>query len=123
MSGPGGDRGKTENPELRLHLPRFECRWKACYGAMQEQLVPHPRRYRPLAESQLRATLITTPWLIGSFDLLPILFSGDSTVKKNVAPCSSSASAQIRPPCLRIMRCTIASPTPVPSKSRVLCSL
>src|SRR5258708_35802432 len=113
MSGPGGDRGKTGNPELRLHLLRFECRWKACYGAMQERLVPHPRHYRPPAESQLRATLVT-PWLIGSFGLLPILFSGDSTVKKNVAPFSSSASAQIRPPCLRIMRCAIAMPTPVP---------
>jgi hypothetical protein len=29
-----------------------------------------------------------------------------------VAPCSTAASAQIRPPCRWMMRCTIASPTP-----------
>ncbi len=47
---------------------------------------------------------------------------GSSRVKKNVAPCSTAASAQMRPPCRWIMRCTVASPMPVPSYSAALCS-
>src|SRR5258708_7913452 len=57
---------------------------------------------------------IDPPWLIATFGLLLVLFPDDPTVKKNVAPSSTFASAQILPPCLRIMRCTIARPTPVP---------
>ena len=40
-----------------------------------------------------------------------------SKVKKKVAPLPSSPSAQIRPPCRSIMRCTVARPMPVPSNS------
>src|SRR5690606_34393095 len=39
------------------------------------------------------------------------------SVKKKVAPSSGAASAQTSPPCRRMMRWTIASPTPVPGKS------
>src|SRR5580704_16230587 len=45
-----------------------------------------------------------------------------SSVKKNVAPFSTSASAQIVPPCRRTMRATVASPTPVPSNCSGRCS-
>ncbi len=38
-----------------------------------------------------------------------------ASVKKNAAPLSGSASAQILPPWRVTIRCAIASPTPVPS--------
>lgn len=57
--------------------------------------------------------------------LVAVLFvsvSCSPTEKKKVAPFPISASAQIRPPCFRTMRCTVASPIPVPSNSSALCN-
>src|SRR2546422_5597624 len=51
-----------------------------------------------------------------------LLSFGAPNVKKKVAPLLSSASAQMRPPCLWIIRWTIARPTPAPSKSSGRCS-
>src|SRR5215471_2894925 len=45
-----------------------------------------------------------------------------SRVKKNVAPRSTSARAHTRPPWRVTTRCTVASPTPVPSNSVCVCS-
>ena len=41
--------------------------------------------------------------------------------KEKAAPWPTSLSAQISPPWRRTMRCTEASPTPVPGKSLLLC--
>lgn len=38
-------------------------------------------------------------------------------VKRNVVPLPTSASAQMRPPWREMIRCTVARPIPVPSKS------
>jgi hypothetical protein len=43
-------------------------------------------------------------------------------LKKNVAPLSTSLSAQHVPPCLTIILFTFASPIPIPSKSLALCN-
>src|SRR5882762_5968721 len=50
-------------------------------------------------------------------DLVPFAepWQPAAKVKKKVAPLSTSGSAHMRPPCLRTMRWTVASPTPVPS--------
>src|SRR5688572_23749196 len=45
----------------------------------------------------------------------------EGRLKKKVAPLPTSASAHTRPPCRVIIRCTNASPTPVPSNSVILC--
>ena len=44
-------------------------------------------------------------------------FVRQGRVKKNVAPLPISPSAQTRPPCRSMMRFTVASPIPLPSKS------
>src|SRR6266849_396885 len=44
------------------------------------------------------------------------------SVKKKVAPSSTAASTQIRPPCREIIRCAVARPIPVPSNSESWCS-
>src|SRR3984893_2655859 len=44
-----------------------------------------------------------------------------SSVKKKVAPDPTSPSAQIRPPCRRTTRSTVANPMPVPSNSLTEC--
>ena len=43
--------------------------------------------------------------------------AGAGSVKKNVAPLSTSASAHTRPPCLATSRWTVARPMPSPSNS------
>src|SRR5204862_431916 len=47
--------------------------------------------------------------------------SAPGRVKWNVAPRSGTLSAHTRPPCRCTMRCTRASPTPVPSNSSARC--
>src|SRR6202167_513256 len=43
------------------------------------------------------------------------------SVKKKVAPRSSSASTQTRPPCFLMIRSTVAKPIPLPSNSSATC--
>src|ERR1700684_3618780 len=43
------------------------------------------------------------------------------SVKKKVAPRSSSASTQTRPPCFLMIRSTVAKPIPLPSNSSAKC--
>src|SRR5690606_16509007 len=50
-----------------------------------------------------------------------VSISSGASVKKNAAPLPGAASAQIRPPWRWTMRCTVASPMPVPGNSSVLC--
>ena len=42
----------------------------------------------------------------------------EARLKKKVAPLPGCDSAQIRPPCLWMIRCTVARPIPVPANSR-----
>jgi hypothetical protein len=44
-------------------------------------------------------------------------FCTPSKSKKNVAPWPTELSARMRPPCRWIIRCTVASPMPVPGNS------
>ncbi len=60
------------------------------------------------------ATCELTGLALFSLDLNRDYACAVASVKKNVAPLSTSDSAQIRPPCLSMIRRTIANPAPVP---------
>src|SRR6185503_16432802 len=49
------------------------------------------------------------------------LVGSGSIVKEKHAPASTPPSAHTRPPCRWTMRCTVASPMPVPGKSLTAC--
>src|SRR5947208_16139375 len=70
-----------------------------------------------LFEGAKRQGFVTRVVFDQQYALLTHERSLSSSVKKNTAPWSTLASAQILPPCRRTMRCTVASPTPVPSNS------
>jgi len=50
-----------------------------------------------------------------------IMFYQEGKLKKKVVPLFTSLSAQIRPPCLVMIRRTVVRPTPVPENSSSVC--
>ena len=91
------------------------------------QVAPRPawRSTRErLAGTLRRSGEALSPRELRRFDLgqAEVLAASSSSVKENVVPCPTTDSAQMRPPCRLMMRCTVASPMPEPANCASLCS-
>ena len=110
------EKAPRQNKKFRASSPSRTCGADApdCSFVEREVSNPRPKNCPQQVRFQLghRPPNVTSPLV--KFEASG---GGGSSVKKNVAPCSGFDSAQISPPWRWTMRCTVASPIPVPSNS------